>query len=199
MSASATGPPPILQIYRERLRPGVEAAYQTIEEETARLSDSLGCPHPYLAAELLADEKEVWWFNGFASIADRQRVSDEYEGNAPLMAALSRNSARKASLTLDPIEAIATYRPDLTIATPWILGRGRFLVVEITSGDASFAGTVFEANDGTRYVIAPAYTRTDADAARGAAGAESLTLAVRPSLSFPAPDWIAADEPFWRS
>ena len=57
---------------------------------------------------------------------------------------------------------------------------------------------MFEADDGTRYVIAPAETLADAYAARAAAGAESFTLAVRPALSFPAPDWIAADEPFWR-
>ena len=199
MSASATGPPPILQIYRERLRPGVEAAYQTIEEETARLSASLGCPHPYLAAGLLADEKEVWWFNGFASIADRQRVSDEYGGNGPLMAALSRSSARKASLTLDPIEAIAAYRPDLTIGTPWILGRGRFLVVAITTGDTRIGGTVFEAEDGRRFIVTAAQTRDEADAARKSGGGDACICAVRPSFSFPAADWIAADPSFWKA
>jgi len=199
MSAPRTGPPPILQIYRERLKPGVEAAYQAIEEETARFSVSLGCPHPYLAAQLLTGAAEVWWFNGFASMADRQRVSDEYAANAPFMDVLSRNSARKASLTLDPIEAIASYRPDLTIGAPWILGRGRFLVVATIRGQAPIYGTVFEADDGLRYVVIAAQTRDEADSARARYGGDAYICGVRPSFSFPAPEWIAADPSFWQA
>src|SRR5262249_17449880 len=122
----------------------------------------------------------------------------QYAANAEWMASLARNSERKASLTRDPVEVFATLRRDLTRGDPWTPGRGRFLTVEITPGAARLAGTVFEASAGSRYVVAPPQPLADAYAARAAAGAESFTLAVRPALSFPAPDWIAADEPFWR-
>jgi len=196
---AAAQPPSILQIYRERLKAGADAAYEAIEEETARVSASLGCPHPYLAAELLSGATEVWWFNGFASMADRQRVADEYAANTRFMAALSQNSARKASLTLDPIDVVATYRPDLTIGAPWILGRGRFLVVAITTSDEAVGGTVFEAGDGRRYVVNAAQTRGDADAVRMKGDGEFYVCAVRPSFSFPAPAWVAADPSFWQA
>ena len=186
----------ILQIYRERLKPGADASYHAIEEETARLAVALGCPHAYLGAESLDGLKEVWWFNAYASPDEPQQVAAQYAANTEWMAALVRNSERKASLTRDPVEVFAALRRDLTRGDPWTPGRGRFLTVEIAS-DPRLPGTVFEASDGTRYVIAPAQTRADADAARAAAGAESFTLAVRPTLSFPAPDWIAADVSFW--
>jgi len=197
-SGSVAQPPPILQIYRERLKPGCEAAYTAIETETAQLAAALGCPHPYLGAALLAGATEVWWFNGFESSAGRQRVADQYASNGRWMAALTRNSERKASLTLDPIEALAAYRPDLTVGAPWILGRGRFLVVEVTGTDARIGGTVFESADGARYVVTPAQTREDADAAPTHGGAERFVLAVRPPWSFPAQEWIASDPEFWQ-
>jgi len=46
-------PPVILQIYREPLKPGRDAVYRAIEEETARVCATLECPHPHLAIESL--------------------------------------------------------------------------------------------------------------------------------------------------
>ena len=78
----------ILQIHRELLRPGREAAYQEIEEDTARIYGRLGCPHPYLTIEALTGSKEVWFFNGYDSLAESERVVKAYSENSPLMAAL---------------------------------------------------------------------------------------------------------------
>ena len=102
--ATAAQPPPILLIAREPLKAGSEAVYRAIEEETARLAVTLGCPHPYLAAESLTGPKEVWWFNGFQSAVDRNRVADGYAKNTRWMEALQQNSQRKASVTMKVIE-----------------------------------------------------------------------------------------------
>src|SRR5689334_16593057 len=85
-------PPHILQIYRESLRPGSEAAYCAIEEDTARQAATLGCPHPYLGAESITGSREVWWFNGYESPAEQKQVYDDYAKNMRLMAALQQNS-----------------------------------------------------------------------------------------------------------
>ena len=54
MMQSVRMPSPILFIAREPLVAGRENAYREIEEETARLSARLGCPHRYLAIRLAA-------------------------------------------------------------------------------------------------------------------------------------------------
>jgi hypothetical protein len=170
-----------------------------IEEERARISATLGCPHPYLGAETLTGSKEAWWFNGYQSSTEQKQVYSAYEKNAALMAALQQSAKPKADLTLKPIEVFARYRADLTAGTPWLLGHGRYLVITVTKSTARLAGTVFEGSDGTRFVVTPSETRQEADAAKAAAGLQATILAVRPSWSFPASDWIAADPPFWRS
>jgi len=119
----------------------------------ARISATLGCPHPYLGAESLTPPKEVWWLNGYQSSTERQQVYDAYAENPPLMAAFQKSAKPKAALTLQPIEVFASYRPDRSEGTPWLLGHGRYLVITMTNRTARLAGTVFESTDGTRFVI----------------------------------------------
>jgi hypothetical protein len=198
MMESIPMPSPILFIAREPLVAGRENEYREIEEDTARLSARLGCPHPYLAMESLTGPKEIWWFNGFDSPEEQMQVAQAYEKNAPFSAALKRNRNRKAPVTGKVIEVVAQYRSDLTSGVPWILGHGRFLVIAVTTDRPSSTGTVFQAGDGTFFVFSPARTRTQAD--RLAASIPDSTVVVaRPSFSFPAKDWVAADPRFWRA
>ena len=191
-------PPRILQIYREPLKAGSERAYDAIETDTARISATLGCPHPYLGVESLTGPKEVWWFNGYESEADQKQVYVAYAANAPLLAALQQSSERKASLTLPHIEAFTSYREDLSTGPRWTPGQGRFLVITTTTRDEGTTGTVFEAPDGIRFIITSFQTRENADAAKALAGGEANVFAVRPAWSFAAEEWIASDPLFWQ-
>jgi len=190
--------PAILQIFREPLKPGAAADYRVIEEETARLAVELQCPHPYLGAESLTGPKEVWWFNGFESQDEVKQVEADYENNAAWMAALTRNSKRKSVLTLPPVGVFTKHRADLSCGSPWTVGQGRFLVIARTKHDRPTEGTVFEAPDGTRFVVTAARTRAEADAKATAAGPDTQVFTVRPELSYPASEWVAADPEFWR-
>ena len=181
----------------EPLKPGAEAAFNRIEEERARISATLGCPHPYLGAESVTGPKEVWWFNGYQSSTEREQVYDAYAKNAPLMAAFQASAQPKADLTLKPIEVFARYRPDQSEGTPWMLGHGRYLVIMRHDPTTRLVGTVFEGADGSSFVVRSADTREEAEAIKVSAGQGTTVLAVRPSWSFPAAEWIAADPEFW--
>jgi hypothetical protein len=196
--AAPARPPHILQVFREPLKPRVEAEYDRIESDTARKCAALRCPHPYLALESVTGPREVWWFNGYDSAADQKEVVDAWVRNKAALALLARNSKRKARLTDKPIEVFASYRDDLSAGPPWLIGRGRFLVITVSKNGPRVNGAVFETDDGIRFVIGPARTREEADAAAAGAGAQSRVFAVRPSWSHPAEDWIAADPEFWR-
>jgi hypothetical protein len=194
-AASLSQPPQILQIVREPIKPGQDDAYRAIEEETAHISAAEGCPHPYLAAESLTGAKEIWWFNGYQSAAEQKQVADAYARNARLVSSLQRQSARKSVLTMKPTEVFATYRPDMSGGTPWTIGSGRFLVVTETTRPGQRDGTVFETPDHTYLIVRSTQTR---DAANRLAETGSHVLAVRPTFSFPATEWIASDPSFWR-
>ena len=190
-------PPRLLQIHRETVIPGAEKAYDAIETDTARRCSSLGCPHAYLALQALAEPYDVWFLNSFESASEQQLVIDAYRGNARLMEALTGNGQRKAALTTNPLSVVVSYRADLSRGAPWTMGDGRALVVTASSITRTFLGTVFEAPDGLRFDVRAASTLADAEAAR-IADPQSRVLAIRPSWSFPAPEWIAADPVLWK-
>jgi hypothetical protein len=193
-------PPPrprFLLIHRERWKPGREAEYRALEEDTARIQARLGCPHPYLAIESLTEPKEIWFFNGFETSEEWHGIGRAYQRNAPLMAALQPNSDRKRELILPPVSCLARRRDDLSRGEPWSLGSGRFLVITVSTGEQRAEATAFQAPDGTRFFIAAAATRPEAEAAAARAAPEPTVFAVRPDYSFPAPQWVASDPAAW--
>jgi hypothetical protein len=194
--AAPAEPPAILQIYREPLKRGAEAEYDRLESDTARQCAQLRCPHAYLGLESLTGPKEVWWLNGYDSDADRKQVADAWAASTEVLALLGRNAKRKAALVGKGVESFARYRPALSAGEPWRLGRGRFLVIWSGTGSAPRKGTVYEADDHTRFVIVSARTREEADAL--AAGSKARVFAVRPSWSHADEAWIAADPELWR-
>ncbi len=189
----------LLYVARESLKPGAEARYLEIEQDAARICRELKCPHPYIGIESLTGPKQCWWFNGFASEAELNQTGEAYKTNQPVAAALAEIIRRKADLITTSSELVAHYRRELSRGSPWRVGQGRFLVITVTKGAVSAEGTVFEAEDGTRFVITPARTRQEADTKRAAAGADAIVFAIRPDLSMPAQEWRAADPEFWKS
>jgi hypothetical protein len=190
-------PPQSLQIVRESLKKGGEAAYKVIEEDATRICADLKCPNSHLAMESVAAPKEVWWLTPYQSESDRQRVAAGYANNPALMAALLEIPKRKQGLVGVPIDILANYRRDLSEKDSWKVEATRFFVVTVTKGEAQ-PGALFEAADGTCFVLRPATTRRQSDALVAAAGPGTTVFAIRPYWGMPAKEWIAADPEFWK-
>src|SRR2546421_8270547 len=114
-------PPKLLEIYREPLKQGSEAAYRAIEEDTARITAEFNFPHPHLAIETVAGPKEVWWLNAWESRDERVWVSTEYAKNRLMARAIERNSRRKKKLIVSPTDIFLNYRADLRRGSSWKL------------------------------------------------------------------------------
>jgi hypothetical protein len=191
------GPPKILQIYRDFVKPGSEAAFRTVEEDAARMCAELHYPHPHAAIESVTDPREVWWLNAFASETERQRVESDYANNRPLTAALDTIGPRKKDLIGAPVDILANYRADLSHGEPWTLAGARFVVVTVTAEDPRIDASVYEGPDGTRFAFRPVRTAEQADVVAAAAGPGTMVFAVRPYWGMPAREWVAADPDFW--
>ena len=192
-------PPRILYIYREFWKPHTQAALNRIETKGGRMCIDLKCPHPYLGIESLTGSKEVWYLNGFTSTEERKRVAEEYT-NQGLFAAMDRLTQERAPFQSGPgKDTFSNYHPELSRGVPWSMGQGRFLVILVTKASPQGDGTVFETEEGVRFIVTPAQTRAEANAKLSAAGPGAKIFAVRPHFSMPAPEWVAADPFFWGS
>jgi len=199
MLATQERPPRILQIYRDSVKEGGEAAYKAIEEDAARICADLRFPHPHVAIESLTGPKEVWWLNAFESEAERQQVTVDYAKNPALVAALEGIAKRKEEVTGTPVNFFAGYRADLSRGFLWNPSGARWIVVTVTKRDPQLEGAVFEAPDGTRFLLRPVGTRSEAEVLAKSAGVETTVFAVRPYWGMPGKEWIDADPKFWKS
>ena len=188
------GPPELLQIVREPINAGGEAAYTEIEDEIAAACVALECPHPHLALETLAGQKEIWWFNFFESEDERQQVTRAYQRNRPLMEVLTRTSERKSRYTGQVSDKVSRYRADLGREARWDILGARYAVLAFADAPLARGGPVFEEPDGGRFAVR--FFTAFEDAQRFA-GTGATVLALRPAWGLPAPELIAADPEFW--
>ncbi len=171
VSMAQARPPQILEIYRDYLKPEAVAANRRLENRAEHLCRALDFRHPYLTIESVSGPKEMWYLNGFESQADVEKLRREYQQNTKLMGALSEIVQQKASLKrAESTDEFARYRSDLSRGDPWIMGRGRFLVIVFFHRGPPLSGTVFELNDGRRMLLRSVETSSEARAIAGSAG-----------------------------
>jgi hypothetical protein len=189
--------PSLLQIFREALKPGAEAAYDAVERDIARQCETLLGPHAYLGCESLTGPKQVWFFNGFRSREEYDLVAEAYARNTTLMAALVESARRKAAYTHSGHEVFVTRAAESSADDRWGLGRGHFAVMAIGRAPHATDGVRFNATDGTSYFLWSTASREEAERIAQAAGTAAQMLALRPEWSLPEPSWAAADPTFW--
>jgi hypothetical protein len=192
-------PPKILLIYRDILKPGTDVVFKTVEEDAALICAELHCPNSHLAIESITGTKQVWWLTPYESEADVEKIANGYASNPNLIAALMGISKRRKNLVEPGNDLFVKYRADLSRGAQWRLGGARFFVVTVTKGDPPVAGSVFEAPDGTRFILRTAHTRREADSLVVPAGSGAIIFAVRPYWGMPAREWIKADPEFWKA
>lgn len=164
-------PPQILEIYRDYLKPEAVAASRKLERRAEHLCRTLGFTHPYLTIESVSAPAEMWYFNGFESQAEVEKLGREYEENRRLAAALNDIVQRKAPLMrAESTNEFARYRSDLSSGDPWIIGRGEFFVIVFFDSNPPLNGTVFEMKDGSRLLVRTAKSLSDAHVLAASAG-----------------------------
>jgi hypothetical protein len=199
MPSSSAATPRLLQVCRERLKPGADTRYAQLEEEIAALLAAHGCPHPYVGAlnrSADAGPAEVWWLNEYRSADEVEDVANAYAANASLMGMLASLPRRKEELVAEVTDSIATLRDDLGRGPPWQPAGARFLVFSVTTKQDGAAASVFEAPDGIFYLVRHARTEREAEAI-AAAIENARVFAIRPEWSVPDQAWVQADPQFW--
>jgi len=170
-SVAQDRPAQILEIYRDYLTPEAVAANRKLEKRAEHLCRTLGFRHPYLTIESVSAPAEMWYFNGFESQAEVEKLRTEYEQNTKLAGALNQIVQQKAPLKrAQSTDEFAHYRSDLSGGDPWIIGRGRFLVIVFFNGDPPLSGTIFEMNDGSRMLVRTTQTSSEAHILAASAG-----------------------------
>ncbi|HSM18360.1 MAG TPA: hypothetical protein VK845_15340 [Gemmatimonadales bacterium] len=107
--ALPTTQPKVLQIFRERLKPGMSAAHEKNEIGWPQAFAEAKYPNYYLAVESMTGDPEVLYLAPFDSYTAWGKADAVIGANATLSAALDRLAAADAAYveSMDVIEAVA--------------------------------------------------------------------------------------------
>jgi hypothetical protein len=194
LSSRADTPPAILQITIERIHDGGEVRYGELERRMAETCARLECPNTYLALESIGLPKDVWWFVGYASDAEVERIKQAYKQNRTLLTALAELAARKKDLIDKPVEHMTRLRADLSAAAPWRVGFEPFVAIATTVT----SGSVFESAEHRMFTVVAAASLAEADAIAARLGPSTRVFRVQPSWSRPAEVWVTANPKLWQ-
>ena len=108
------GPPKVIQIWREDVKPGKSAAHQKVEAGWPRAFANAKSPTHYLAMESISGPNEAWFVTGFDSLAAWEKDRQDNDKNPTLAAELARLSAQDGELLTGVRSVAATLRDDLS-------------------------------------------------------------------------------------
>jgi len=113
-----TGPPKVLIIEREWVKPGKGgAAHEKSESAFVNAFTAAKWPTHYFAAESLSGKPRVLFFIGYPSFEAWEKDNHDMQKNATLSAAIGRAVAADGDLLTDYEQSVYTYNPELSLRT----------------------------------------------------------------------------------
>ncbi|HEU5400701.1 MAG TPA: hypothetical protein VFU86_05045 [Terriglobales bacterium] len=108
------GPPPIIVLGREEVKPGKFAAHAKLEATWTQAFAKANWPNYTLALTSVTGSPEVWFCNGFTNYEAMQKDGEMMRSNAALMAETDRYAAQEDQYLSDMRRWVLTYREDLS-------------------------------------------------------------------------------------
>jgi hypothetical protein len=124
--APAGGPPKILQIFREEVKPGKAPAHEVVEAGWPRAFARANWPSHYLAITSLTGPSEAWFMTGYESFAAWEADSRNVDKNTGLKKELDQLEAKDGELRSGGRSLVASFREDLSNQPNVDIGKMRY-------------------------------------------------------------------------
>jgi hypothetical protein len=126
---ATSGPPPVLWIQRELVKPGKGAAHNDWEAGWPAAFAKANWQTHYLGMNALSGTNEAWFTIGYPSFADMEKDMASMDANASLTAELKRLGAAESDYVETTSAILAQYIPSLSYKPEVDLAKQRYFEV----------------------------------------------------------------------
>jgi hypothetical protein len=123
------GPPKIIRIGREEVKPGRIDAHNKLEAAWAEGIRKAGTPTYYLAATSITGPSEAWFISGYDSWASLEKENKLFDSTPALSSVSQQYGPQESELLSSMRTVIARYREDLSYQPDVQLGQMRYFNV----------------------------------------------------------------------
>ncbi len=128
--AASSGPPPVLVITREEVKPGKGAMHEKSEAAWAAAYRKANLGHYYLGTTAMSGLNDAWFFSAFTSLQDAEKETAALEANKAAQAELDRINATDGELLSGSRTTFAFYDPELSYRPDFNLGDYKYFMVD---------------------------------------------------------------------
>jgi hypothetical protein len=114
----SSGPPKVLQIYREEVKVGKAPAHVKVERGFVAAAARANWPTHYIAMTTITGPTEAWFLTGYPSFAAWEKDRDDTEKNKAFTADLDRLIEKDGELLTNGRSLVAVLREDLSAGGP---------------------------------------------------------------------------------
>jgi hypothetical protein len=126
----AMGPPPILAIFTEQVKVGMEASHAKLEERFADVYSQFAWAKPYIAMTSISGQPEAWFFSPLNSMDEFEKMIKGWEQTPERDRSKLENLVQQETEHLDSTRVkLAFYRPGLSFNPTSELPRKRYMSV----------------------------------------------------------------------
>lgn len=123
------GPPKVLQIIREEVKPGKTFQHSAHEAQWTRAMVNAKFDTPLLALVSATGPNEAWFVAGYDSFAAYEKDGDRMMKNAAMRSIMENNTSKETDYVQDARLILARYRPDLSYRPDFQIGEYRYFNV----------------------------------------------------------------------
>ena len=128
-SASA-GPPPVLQIFREEVKPGKGPLHEKSEASWAAAYKKANLKYYYVGTTAMSGPGEAWFFSAYASMEDAEKATAALAANKSAQAEVDRVNISDGDLLSSARSMYAFYNSDLSYRPNFNLGEYKYFLVD---------------------------------------------------------------------
>ena len=119
-------PPPLMQFYREEIKPGHSGPHEGTEAAWARLLAKGKATDHYLGMSAMTGPSEAWFIMGYASYADWEAKQKELDANPALKNEIEQAALRDGEHLKNSHSFLGAYRKDLSFGPSVEIGKLRY-------------------------------------------------------------------------
>jgi hypothetical protein len=128
--SASSGPPPVIQIYREEVKPGKGPLHAKTEAAFVAAYKKANLKYYYLGTTSMTGPSEAWFLSAYASMEDVEKANLAFEANKAVQAELDRVGVADGDLLTGVRSTYLFYNKELTYRPDFNLGEYKYFMVD---------------------------------------------------------------------
>lgn len=128
--SASSGPPPVIQMFREEVKPGKGPLHTKTEAAFVAAYKKANLKYYYLGTTAMTGASEAWFLSAYGSMEDVEKANLAFEANKAAQAELDRANVADGDLLTNVRSTYLFYNSDLSYRPNFNVGEYKYFMVD---------------------------------------------------------------------